>query len=111
MPSTDSIRQQVSNSAHTPGPWRVEDGMIEAECGRVIGDVCTGLTKGVHRVGSREEQRANATLIAAAPELLESLKCMIDYYEMFRGICPKGPTEIDDVASCKAVVAKAEGGA
>lgn len=64
---------------HTPGPWIVDDGTIEApfEDGtgsKVIGSVLTGLTSGVHRVGSKAEQKANARLIAASPQMFEACR-------------------------------------
>jgi len=61
---------------HTPGPWRTEDLFVYptdetktavADCGRTIYNI--------------EQGRANAKLIAAAPELLEMLKAAKEHLE------------------------------
>ena len=63
-------------SAHTPGPWEINEGdgmaiakvshyAITAPC---TADIGSGL--------SREETLANARLIAAAPDLLAALKAV-----------------------------------
>jgi hypothetical protein len=70
---------------HTPGPWSWgaayghHSVLIEAEGGKVVGTVrdCVqaGLDKhGMHVWQQTEEGRANARLVAAAPELLEALQ-------------------------------------
>lgn len=67
-------------SKHTPGPWSVHqltgsafgDVGIRAEGKVVAGYVALMNTRWPH-AGQQEEQRANAKLIAAAPELLTAL--------------------------------------
>lgn len=62
-------------SKHTPGPWFYEEGMtrdrlhpfVKAADGRVI---CSCRTDNKH---------ANARLIAAAPDLLETLEAIVDF--------------------------------
>lgn len=67
---------------HTPGPWRAErtgpwDGWDGWEVIAKDGaTVCNGL--GSQRNPIRE---ANARLIAAAPELLEAAKLVLEWYE------------------------------
>ena len=70
--SYDVSRVNIAASQHTPGPWRVGDaghtifGPKESD-GRLpqrIGEVCA----------VREDYLANASLIAAAPELLAALR-------------------------------------
>lgn len=61
---------------HTPGPWKVTDNNytlgVETEDGKYsVCDVC--LSNGETR-NDAEEDKANARLIASAPELLEALK-------------------------------------
>ena len=74
-------------SKHTPGPWVV----LPEECdrpyirirGTVLGgrykiaNVLTPCYEGVHE-REAEETRANARLIAAAPEMLEALQAIAD---------------------------------
>jgi hypothetical protein len=70
--------------AHTPGPWQVfEEAALDyrpctifgAEGGSQVAMCCGG---GRVRAIDKPEERANALLIAAAPELLEALKMMRD---------------------------------
>lgn len=59
-------------SEHTPGPWGPVEGCSEGGAYEItlgIGSVATVW-------GDCEESRANATLMAAAPELLEALKIL-----------------------------------
>lgn len=61
-------------SAHTPGPWRVEsDGSTVTMAGQCV------VTAPCPDGGTRAEERANACLISAAPELLAALR---DYLEL-----------------------------
>lgn len=54
-------------SAHTPGPWQVE-----ARRGETL--ICRSDSAVLARLAAAKEWRANARLIAAAPELLEALE-------------------------------------
>ena len=54
-------------SKHTPGPWIVDTDHI-------IQDGGTSDENTIAIVGDQEEWKANARLIAAAPDLLEALK-------------------------------------
>ena len=62
----------MSTTKHTPGPWTVD--RIECDCGRGSG----------HRIVTESddlgssENRANARLIASAPELLEALEHVVE---------------------------------
>lgn len=86
----------------TPGPWSVDsidqvhakDGTVVARCER----------KERHEYMSCEVQRANARLIAAAPDLLEALKVIAQECQM-RGF------DLTDgaVLLASAAIAKAEG--
>jgi len=57
------------STKHTPGPWQVE-----ARRGETW--VCRADSAVLARVAAAKEIRANARLIAAAPELLEALKAV-----------------------------------
>jgi hypothetical protein len=59
---------------HTPGPWYVEnDGTSISNATQVF------ITAPSPDGASREEEKANAALIAAAPELLDALKLLHAY--------------------------------
>lgn len=69
----------MSESKHTPGPWRIfetDHGSkiigIGSEDGAGVADAGFGLWG-----GDSDEARANARLVAAAPELLEALKYLV----------------------------------
>jgi len=93
------MEQGSSTMSATPGPWRVVTNphapanfAVEAENGEYIGNVGVGFSE------------SDARLIAAAPELLESLKSLMhgldDYWQ------DQNP---DAVAAARAAIAKAEG--
>lgn len=68
-------------SKHTPGPWIAVGAWVEHPDDS-IPDICTCDQVNIGQEGrSDEEMRANARLIAAAPELLEAaqhLSCWIE---------------------------------
>jgi len=102
-------------SKHTPGPWQV----LPEECdkpyirirGTVLGgrykiaNVITPSYEGVHE---REavETRANARLIAAAPELLEALKAFVADWSDDTGM---SSPSYESVRLAREAIAKAEG--
>lgn len=61
----------------TPGPWRVVD--TGTPLGREIVDANGGAI-GFRTHGSDDQALANATLIAAAPELYETLREVLDFW-------------------------------
>jgi hypothetical protein len=94
---------------HTPGPWEATDR------GDVLIDGESMMIPGT----SSAEIRANARLIAAAPDLLLTLKDLIGWIDISGlaktkdGGC--GPfaykgTEYEVVSNARAAIAKAEGG-
>ncbi len=74
-------------SKHTPGPWlAVQPTAIDYRAMQIQTDesliaVCCG--GGPKRAISAPEERANARLIAAAPDLLEALKAYMHAMEGF----------------------------
>lgn len=94
---------------HTPGPWRAmaeeADSSFIKVRGTVLGarfkiaNVLTPIYEGAAPLEA-EETRANARLIAAAPELLEALRrCRFDSLNM----------SLADLEFCSAAYAKATG--
>jgi hypothetical protein len=64
---------------HTPGPWRKQSGVTYISV--IDGNNRPILHNASPEVGvSREEHEANASLIAAAPDLLEALEAMRQKY-------------------------------
>lgn len=64
----------------TPGPWVAKGGRVEtAEPSTSVAATIESFVTGIHgtRSISRKEARANAHLIAAAPELYEALERML----------------------------------
>jgi hypothetical protein len=69
---------------HTPGPWAVITGRNPKEAGRIqsASDKTMAVIPAPHALGEASdvpyyERAANATLIAAAPEMYEALRLML----------------------------------
>ena len=81
----------MSNTKHTPGPWTTWSDREENEVyGRVIGmrinagrDRSIGTVHGFQSAedGIRQEAFANASLISAAPDMLQALLVLRSYFE------------------------------
>lgn len=107
----------MSESKHTPGPWRTSNS---------YGHVFTGDYKVICKMadnnpllnwaveGSSIENSANARLIAAAPELLSALKALFEHCSMVHNQwgdnCNQKQADAAIVAG-RAAIVKAEGGA
>lgn len=65
----------MATHTHTPGPWRADRRDILAPDCRCIAEVCSGAAS------SLEEADANERLIAAAPQLLEALRVLLNAVE------------------------------
>ena len=75
----------MKNITHTPAPWEDNgNGLIYGQCSGdddeapFVADVCTN--PNVYT----EQERTNARLIAAAPELLEILRAVAELRRMWR---------------------------
>lgn len=66
--------QTAGKAQYTPGPWHRDGNDIDFEYGRE-GERCSGTIASIY--GRGEEQRANARLIAKAPEMAEALKAIV----------------------------------
>lgn len=97
------------SAAWTPGPWtngtpRHQTRCVWSPTGRLIAEVCA-------RLGADAERaKADARLIASAPELYEALAFFVgmtaarpDIYALM------GPTEREAISKAEAALAKAEG--
>jgi hypothetical protein len=94
-------------ASHTPGPWEV---FVDV-AGKLRIDARDG-NFSVARVfeSASLEGKANAALIAAAPELLATLKALVEELDRYSGTVPghiiKGSVAVD---AARAVVAKLDG--
>jgi hypothetical protein len=99
------------NSKHTPGPWRVIQGPRE------IYGVQRSNSGGFFLVNGlgREQEKADANLIAAAPELLEALKLLHDAADKAAKATQSGAEQVAlmdlfiPLRKAKAAIKKAEG--
>ena len=88
-------------SKHTPGPWRYE--YEPGYCGELLAEASgTTLAEFV-----TEPSEANARLIAAAPELLEALKLMVEQFT--KGSAPSTVKDSEARIKAHAAIAKATG--
>ena len=102
-------------SAHTPGPWRITDryGVLTYQVGIDGRTVCTvwprqqGHRPSVVDTEPWPEGEANARLIAAAPDLLESLRELAELAVMQFGMPPPGAD--GPLQKALAAIAKADG--
>lgn len=104
-------RTRTEQAQHTPGPWKVDETgeFIETEYPANLRGEYTHICDFRRPMGA--EYRANARLIAAAPEMLEALR---EIHKLW--CCPAPKTMRDWSARCdvmtdyaRAAIAKAEG--
>ena len=72
------------STKHTPAPWRIEWGMSQGGDGHHVCDASDmgplSIIASVHFHDDADgETKANARLIAAAPDLLAALRGLLDY--------------------------------
>ena len=95
------------DTKHTPGPWEVDQidqSTIQIKAaGVIVAEVCSGST--FTRLS--DEQQANARLIAAAPELLASLREALKVVDAYRRVSG-GDGDITAM-NARAAIAKATG--
>lgn len=89
---------------HTPGPWTQGKSEIGADCVWLNGATEPKYEMGPSHTWIDCGTRANARLIAAAPDLLEALKDLADLYDTDEG-CRSLPEYI----AARAAIAKAIG--
>ena len=105
-------------STHTPGPWVVADqSRAVRQSDSLSGVVGELIVDCFHPDTLREMQevRANARLIASAPELLEALQRLLSAFDADQAISPEMPIRIScetngtAMLQAQAAIAKATG--
>jgi len=92
-------------SKFTPGPWRTEGRYVLALKGKSVCELPRG------GVTHAKVDKANANLIATAPEMYEALQAFLQLPHLFDDVCDRGT----DCKVCKAIllgmaaIAKAKG--
>jgi hypothetical protein len=95
-------------SKHTPGPWRLDDGYLVPRDGLLVGRLYCGPE-------FCDEINANATLVAAAPDLKDGCNALLGLIQL---VCARDdmPPAIREaletshrIAEARAAIAKAEG--
>ena len=106
------------NTKHTPGPWTSENRSFQHDTFDGIPIIEAGTGYGiasawqVDNIKASDTQRANAHLIAAAPDLLAALKVMLANEIALAESGDAGfwdPETTDHVKQARAAIAKAEG--
>jgi hypothetical protein len=102
------------NNKHTPGPWIYDEtwGLIHDARKSAQGphesaaEICA-----IHagRTGKRDESKANARLIAAAPELLAALQTMVEQAGCYMDDGEATKEEMNAMDAARAAIAKAKG--
>ena len=94
-------------SEFTKGPWRIDQGAIFGDDGvdydRMVASL-TGYTRNFEADLVATQNKANAHLIAAAPDMYEALKAALGWMEMMEGV-GNSSAWVD----IKDAIAKAEG--
>lgn len=92
----------AQSGQHTPGPWEVHDGLVWS---KKYGAICDPLSE-VGNNRTQPEARANARLIAAAPDLLAACESMLHYFDApNESLCANDAYKAADQA--RAAIAKA----
>jgi hypothetical protein len=92
---------------HTPGPWVLDmggDGELEIYSDQRIGTIA--LIAPDNPLDTSPEDRANALLIAAAPELAEALRDLVEYAAYCAALLDERPVSLQ---RAREVLTKAEG--
>lgn len=88
---------------HTPGPWVAENRNVYSS--DVTGSIVAQCKDFKFAPRPREEQEANARLMAAAPELLEVAKRVASRLPPEDGPCHVGITTQENCAHCRRILA------
>lgn len=97
----------MSAVTHTPGPWQLhksDDTLVIGSDGREVAEACGDYTE----EAEWPRMEANSRLIAAAPELLASLREFVEAAER-SGITLAHDALLNRYERAKAAIAKVEG--
>jgi len=87
---------------HTPGPWTVESDGTSIACSTQV-----FITAPAPDGAGLDEEKANAALIAAAPELLDALHVLLEQYrKLFDN---NDSQQVQAYYDAKAAITKAKG--
>lgn len=90
------------NTKHTPGPWRVEQTTTKFRL------LCSdGAILAIN--GGMIPVKADASLIAAAPDLLDALKGLARIVEAFSYTTQLGKTQRERLETARAILKRIEG--
>ena len=94
------------NTKHTPGPWNVRPDTMQVY--NEVGLMCEVATVSTCHVDqwNQGSSKANARLIAAAPEMLQLIQQIVDEQESFG---EHGDAKL--ISECLTMIHKATGGA
>jgi hypothetical protein len=100
----------VSAAKHTPGPWQMKANRASFGVYTPVGDLVVRVETSNY---AGERKRADATLIAAAPSMLEALTSIVEQFEAY-AITNTSATTHDATgfiyAKARAAIAQATGG-
>ncbi len=104
----------MTKAQHTPGPWLyMQDMIVAGDCyGKVVAHTNVMMQHPPKKYVIVAEDKANARLIAAAPDLLETLKYCQSWFEKFAPVADLidgNKCELPMLTSVRAAIKKAEG--
>lgn len=94
----------MTEAKHTPGPWYVVVGKSRMVCAPQT----TNKPIAVCNFDNGQAEKANASLIAAAPDLLEALEKMVGEYP-YNPPCKNWEDKAEAHTTARAAIAKAKG--
>lgn len=98
-----------NKNSHTPGPWSLRSGRHDEESCYVVADNDGGQIAGNIKIDiASDTARANASLIACAPELLKELRILV--LQVCGDKALDGTHKCHRCAPAKEAIAKVEGG-
>lgn len=94
---------------HTPGPWRINGSLITSQAAMALQVAIVYPPKVGNAPRDIDERDANARLIAAAPDLLDALRLLLDGLQTYAPEFMHGLPKADYIRAARAAIAKAEG--